>query len=336
MSEEEFFGLGILRNVFLLLVGLLVIGFGTIRISGAAEIVDRIVAVVNGDIITLSELERASKSFYETLKIRAMRTGQELPPLTQLRRQVLDFLINKKLTDQESQKLGITVTDQDVDGAIENMLEERGITRLQMMEGLKSEGKTLDDLRQEIRQNIQRSRLINRAVKSKIVITDEDIKDYYEKHIGEFTQKAKWHLHVIYLPYPTGGTDKDKEEVDKLAVKLKKQLDGGASFAAMARQYSQGPGAKEGGDIGYLAPGDLDEYLRKAIANIPSGGLSDPVKTDDGIYIFRVDNIEEGESKSLEESKSSIRRFLYQREVNKRYEEWLRGLRQRSYIRINL
>jgi len=205
-----------------------------------------------------------------------------------------------------------------------------------LMEGLKSEGKTMDNLRDEIKENIQRARLINRAVKSKIVITDEEVKKFYEEHKEKFSPKEKWHLRVLYLPYPVNPTDKEKEEVLGLANKLKDQLNSGASFAALARKYSQGPGAKEGGDIGYLSPGDLDPHLAKYISTLSPGGISEPVKTEDGIYIFKVEDIQKGGAKSFKDAQNYIRRLLYQREVNKRYLEWLRELRKKSYIKINL
>ena len=316
-----------------LLLILLFAGFGN---TYAAEIIDRIVAIVNGDIITLSELEKASRTFYENMKARAMKTGRPLPPLRDLRKQVLNFLIDKKLTEQESQRLGITVTDQDIDNAINNLLKDKGISRMELIEGLKSEGKTLDDLRNEIKENIQRSRLINRAVKSKIVITDEEVEKFYEEHKDQFSQKEKWHLRVIFLPYPVNPTDKDKQEVMNLAKKLKSQLDSGASFAALARKYSQGPGAKEGGDVGYLSPDDLDPHLAKFVSALSPGGVSQPVETEDGIYLFKVEDIQQGGSKTFQNAKNYIRNLLYQREVNKRYMEWLQDLRKRSYIKINL
>ncbi len=306
------------------------------RPSSGAEIIDRIVAIVNGDIITLSELEKASRIFYENMKAQAMKTGRELPPLSELRKQVLNFLIDKKLTEQESQRLGITVTDQDVDNAINNLLKDKGISRMELIEGLKKEGKTLDDLRNEIRENIQRARLINRAVKSKIVVTDEEVEKFYEEHKDQFSQKEKWHLRVIFLPFPVNPTDRDRQEVLRLARKLKAQIEGGASFAALAREYSQGPGAKEGGDVGYLSPDDLDPKLAKYISALSPGEVSEPAETEDGIYLFKLEDIQEGGSKTFKNAKNYIRHLLYQREVNKRYMEWLQELRKRSYIKINL
>ncbi len=317
----------------LLATALITVSTGNLH---AAEIIDRIVAIVNGDIITLSELEKASRTFYENMKAQAMKTGQELPPLTELRKQVLNFLIDKKLTEQESQRLGITVTEQDIDNAINNLLKDKGISRMELMEGLKKEGKTLDDFREEIKQNIQRARLINQAVKSKIVVTDEEVEKFYEEHKDQFSQKEKWHLKVIYLPYPVNPTEKDKQEVLKMAKKLRQQIDEGTSFEALARKYSQGPGAKEGGDVGYLNPDDLDPHLAKFVSQLPEGGVSQPVETEDGIYLFKVEEKQEGGSKSYENAKNYIRRLLYQREVNKRYMEWLQELRKKSYIKINL
>lgn len=319
-----------------LLLVIIVMTLFFLKPARSAEIVDRIVAVVNGEIITLSELERASKSFYRTIKAQAMRTGKELPPLAELRRHVLDALIDKKLTEQEAERLKITVSDQDVDNSINRLLDDKGITMLQLIEGLKRDGKTIDELREEIRENIQRSRLLTREVKSKIVITDEEIKEFYQKYINKFSEKDKWHLRVILLPLSRDSSEQEKEKTMKLARKIKADLDKGASFAALAHQYSRGPGADEGGDLGYLHPGDLDPALGKFVSALPAGGITPPIETDDGIYIFMVEDIQSGESKSLDEAKNYIRHLLYQQEVNKRYDEWLKELKARSYIKINL
>ncbi len=330
-------GSNVLRSIIVIVVTFSFMFLSlNIRPSFGAEIIDRIVAIVNGDIITLSELEKASRIFYENMKARAMKTGRELPPLTELRKQVLNFLIDKKLTEQESRRLGITVTDQDIDNAINNLLKDKGLSRMELVESLQKEGKTLDDLREEIRENIQRARLINRAVKSKIVVTDEEVEKFYEEHKDQFSRKEKWHLRVIYLPYPVNPSEKDKQEVMSLARKLKGEIEGGASFAALARKYSQGPGANEGGDVGYLSPDDLDPHLAKYVSKLSPGGVSEPVATEDGIYIFKLEDIQQGGSKSYKNAKNYIRRLLYQREVNKRYMEWLQELRKRSYIKINL
>jgi len=223
-----------------------------------------------------------------------------------------------------------------VDNSINRLLDDKGITRLQLIEGLKRDGKTIDKLRKDIKENIQRSRLLNRAVKSKIVITDEEIKEFYQKHIDKFSEKDKWHLRVIVFPSSPDSSEQEKEKTMKLASKIKADPDKGASFADLAHQYSRGPGADEGGDLGYLNPDDLDPALGKFVSALPAGGTTPPIETDDGIYIFKVEDIQAGESKSLDEAKNYIRRLLYQQEVNKRYDEWLKELKARSYIKTNL
>ena len=190
-----------------------------------SEVVDRIVAVVNSDIITLYELNRALKPYEENIKALRYDAEKEQQTLYQVRRDLLDKLIDSKLADQEIERAQITVSERDIDRTIERMKEARSFTDEQLREGLAQQGMTMEEYRNEIKEQILRTQLVNREVKSKIVITREDIKAYYDSHQDEYAGEKKYYLFNIFARF-SSQTDESEEndalrELEAVMAKLK-------------------------------------------------------------------------------------------------------------------
>jgi peptidyl-prolyl cis-trans isomerase SurA len=298
-----------------------------------ADVVDRIVAYVNDDVITLSELNERTHEFI------AMREQNPfLPEQDQssqaIRREVLDGLINDRLTAQEIARLEIKVSEAEVDEVIDNIKKENQLSTEAVEAQLRKEGMTMEDLRRNIRKSLEQNQLIQREVRRKTVVTDELVEAYYQSHLEDFQEKERWRLHDIFLPIRADATPEEGARLYAYAQQILDRLRQGADFAAMAQRYSRGPGAEAGGDLGFFSKGELEPVLEKAIETLEPGEISPVIPTDRGLHILKVTDVDQTNAKSLDEVREKIRRLLYQREIDFKYREWLSGLRERSYVKI--
>jgi peptidyl-prolyl cis-trans isomerase SurA len=312
----------------LLLLGGILPSFGT-----AGEVVDRIIAYVNDDIITLSELNERTNALVAARRQNPFLHEQEMS-LEEIRHSMLNRLINERLASQEISRLQISVSEEEVDGAIARIMEENHLTQETLEAELRKEERTMTDLRQQIKESLEQRKLVSREVQNKTVITDEMVEAYYQDHIYEFEKKQRWRIQDIYLPYYPDDTPDERARLRDLAQQILERVRAGVDFSLLAKNYSQGPGAEAGGDMGYFAPGELEPVLEAAVKNLKAGEVSPDIETTRGIHIIKVTEVERTAPKALDEVRESIRNVLYKREVEFRYREWLSSLRERSYVKI--
>ena len=320
------------RRIFGLLC-LLLLSSGLPASHSTAELVDRIIAYVNDDIITLSELNEKTQTFMAIREQNPFLRDQS-QSLETVRRNILDSLINERLTAQEISRLQISVSDLEVDQVIAKVLSENRLTQEALEAQLRKEGKTIADLRQQIRRTLEQNQLINREVRSKTVITDELVEAYYQSHLDEFIKKERWRLQDIFLPFPPAGSAADRARLYDLAKQIRDRLAQGDDFALLAQRFSRGPGAEQGGDLGFFSKGELDPALEKAIAELKEGESSPVIETKMGLHIIKVTEVDMTPPRPLEEVRESIYNQLFQRELDYKYREWISSLRERSFVKI--
>jgi peptidyl-prolyl cis-trans isomerase SurA len=181
---------------------------------------------------------------------------------------------------------------------------------------------------------LERAELINYQVKSKIIIREEQITQYYEEHKKDFSSEEIVHLAGIFL---IQRNPKDEEESRRLKAKgedILARLKNGEDFAELTKKFSQGPGADEGGDLGTFKADQLEPELRKAVAGLEEGGFTELIIKANGIQILKLIKRQEAEARLFEEVKETIYATLYQEEVNRRYEAWIQELRKETYTKI--
>jgi peptidyl-prolyl cis-trans isomerase SurA len=292
------------------------------------------VAVVNSDIITLYDLNRAFKPYEENIKALQYSPEKERQTLFQVRKDLLDQLIDSKLADQEIKRAQITVSESDIDRAIERMKEARSFTDEQLREGLASQGMTMEEYRKELKDQILRTRLVNLEVKSKIVITSEDIKAYYDSHQDEYAGDKKYYLFNIFVRLTPEADISEREEALRQIKNVSARLNQGLTFEDLVNQLKDSSSRVQGTDLGLFRLEELSEQLQRSIAKLKAGEISEVLDTDFGPQIIYVQKIQETPTKSLDEIKSEIGEILYNEAVDNRYQDWLDELRKRSLIRI--
>ena len=315
--------------LFFLLVALVFV-FGPHRVSG--EVFNRVVAIVNDDVNTLYELNERIRLMTGTTA-EALREKDEERYL-EARRKILQFMIDEKCAEGKIQEMGINVPPEQIDARIEMLKKRNRWTHEDLLAMLKNEGITVEEFREKIKTDMERAELINYQVKSKIIIQEEQITQYYEEHKKDFSSEEIVHLAGIFL---IRRNPKDQEE--SLRVKAKGEeilakLKNGEDFAELSKEFSQGPGADEGGNLGSFKADQLEPELRKAVAGIEEGGFTDLIIKPNGIQILKVMKRQKAEARPFEEVREAIYATLYQQEVDRRYEAWIKELRKETYTKI--
>ena len=318
------------KTVFLL--ALLVIVFAVPTGYLQAKIMNRVVATVNSDIITLHELNTSIKRV-TGLSPRDLRQ-RDAEKYFGLRRAVLNTMINEKIAQQEIARLEIKVTAKDIEESIEQVKRENGLTQEELMQGLKAEGITLEEYKERIKKEIQRYRLVNYEVKSKIVVTEEDVRRYYENHIDAYRAVHEVRLARIFLRARDPDDAEEIARVRHLGSKLLQGLKQGHDFFEMAKKYSQGPTASEGGDLGWVAINNLETRLRNTISKLSPGEYTDLNPAPSGFQIVKVLEEKEGGVKPFEGVRDAIRSKLHKEKVEKKYSAWIEELREKSFIKV--
>ncbi len=302
-------------------------------LAKGTEVVDRIVAIVNEDIITLSELKEILKPYEEKIFSLEYPEEQEKKLLFKVREEKLNLMIEQRLADQEIKKMDITVGEAEIDGTIERIKKANFLTDETMREALAREGSSYEKLREQIKEQILRTRLVHYKIKSKIVITEEDMKAYYDKKSDTYGGAINYYLKNIYMSVSSSDIEAKKKTLRKMK-KVLKELKKGRPFEDAAREYSESPYAHKGGDLGRFELKELAPQIRKAVQDLKPGEHTQVIDTEQGYQIFLVKDISRAGGVSFESVAAEIEEKLYNDIVDEKYSEWIRDLRKNSHIKI--
>jgi peptidyl-prolyl cis-trans isomerase SurA len=297
-----------------------------------AEVHNRVVAIVNDDLITLHELNHRMKQMTGVDPSEMRRQDEER--FLETRRAVLDILIDEKVANEKIRELKIEVTPKEAESAIEKIKKDNGLTQEDLVVSLKERGMTFEEYRQRVVNDIERLRLIQSEVKSKIILREEEIRNYYAENKEEFTVQERIHLAAIFLKQEDASSGGDASALMNKAKDIIERIKAGADFTDLAKKYSQGPGAEEGGDLGFFKISQLDPELQNIARRLSTGDLSDPIKRYFGLQIIKVLEKDEARTKSYEEVRNAIYDKLYREEINKRYASWIKELREKAYTKV--
>ena len=309
-------------------------GFSFVAKAESAEVVDRIVAVVNEDIITLFELNRSFKPYAEKIREQGYSTDKEHKMLFKVREDMLNQLIDQKLKDQEIKRFRINIDEQEIDQTIERIKETNFYTDEDLRGALAKEGLTMEEYRERIKEQILRTKLINLKVRSKIVITKEDITAYYENHQDKYGGKKKYHLYNIITKVPLFADEKEKLKIKARMDAILTELNAGKSFESVAKRYSESSPDVAGGDLGLFWFEELSPQLRNTIKEMKAGEFTPVLDTDQGFQIFFIEEIVQISGKPLEEVTPEIEKILFNEIIEKKFQSWLGDLRNQSVIKI--
>ncbi len=297
-------------------------------------VVDRIVAVVNDEIITLYDLNKTLKPYEQNIQALGYPPEKLRETLFKLRSDLLNKLVDQKLADQQIKKNKLTISMEEIDVTIERIKESRSYTDEDLRAGLAEQGLTIEEYRENLKNQLLRGKLVNREVKSKIVITREEIGKYYNEQREKYAGETKYHLWNIFIRF-SQMTDESQKQIafGKMETVLS-QLKQGRSFESFADEAPDSPESPEGTDLGLYRLDELSYQLRNAVKDMKEGEYSSILETDRGYQIIYVQKILMTDSKSLSNVEAEIEDVLYNEAIDNRYNTWLSELRKRSHIKI--
>jgi peptidyl-prolyl cis-trans isomerase SurA len=290
--------------------------------AGAAKIVDRIVAEVNDDIITMSELKNMARSMEAQSGIKPTASQNK-----KIQRQMLEALIDRKLAKAEAKRRGITVSDKEVNKALDSFKQRNNIPSDEALaKVLANAGLSYKEFRQHIKDQLIQDKLVSLTVGSKIVISDAQVRKVYNEHFKR--GGAQLHLASIKLPFPVGATAEQKDEVKRKAVSSLNEVKQGTPLIEAARKLSL-----NASDLGYISQSDLDPQLAEFLQNLKPKGVV-PVETPQGYQLIQLLNRRRGEAQPFQKVAPQIRHILMQQEMGKQFNDWVKTLREKAHIKI--
>jgi peptidyl-prolyl cis-trans isomerase SurA len=300
---------------------ILAAGLGLAPGADGAEIRDRIVAVVNTEVITLSELEEEITDMK-----RQARQRYSGPELDQRLRQIdymgLNRMVERKLQLQIAKRRGIKITDEEV---------KESIVRLRRMGETPDENDPKDMA--AIKDQLIAIRLINQQVRSGLIVSDDEMRRFYEQHRERFLLPGEVRLSQILIAL---GSSSGLLSVRERAAQVYDLLKKGERFEELALRYSEGPEGRRGGSLGYVRLGDTLPQIQKAIEGLAPGQVSEPIPSPVGMHIIRVDDRKAAQYRPFEEVKEDIRNAVFQLKTEEAYQGWIKDLKDKAYIEIRL
>ncbi|MBZ4420263.1 peptidylprolyl isomerase [Myxococcus sp. RHSTA-1-4] len=309
------------------------LGSGT---AARAELVDRVAAVVNRDIITLSEVQQRAAP--EMARVNNPDPRKRAEQRALLMKTALDTLIGEKLLESEIAELGITATEAEVDELVRDVRERNNITDpAQFEQLLASEGYTLASYRDMLRKQILRDRLLRMKVGAKVKITEEDLKAAYAQYARGESEDSEVHARHILVQVDPKATPEQVEAARKKAEAIAAEARRpGMDFAALARARSEGPSAADGGDLGWFKRGVMVPAFEKAAFALEEGGVSAPVRTNFGWHVLKVEEKRAVAAASYDEMRPKLEAKLGQEKTEKALEQYVAELRQKANVEVKV
>jgi peptidyl-prolyl cis-trans isomerase SurA len=297
--------------------------------AAQAKTVDRILAQVNEDIITLSDLNRKISEYRAQLQTKF--SGDELAQMMQkAEKQALEQLVEDKLLDQKAAELGPSSDiDSRVSTAIQQVMQENKLKSTEELDKglIAQQGINLREFRDILRKQFMRDDLVGGMVGSRIALLSQEIEKYYKDHISEFSTPEEVTLSEIDIP-----VEGNNQEAESRANDIYSRLTKGESFAVLASQYSKGPTANKGGTTGTFELSKLNSSTVSAIAGLKEGDISKPQKLNNLYVIFHIDTRKPVSVRPLEEVRPEIKTRLYNQKYSPEYDRFITNLKENAYI----
>jgi peptidyl-prolyl cis-trans isomerase SurA len=315
-------------------LGAAVVTAAALGIAGpaSARVVEKIAAVVGESVILASEVEEKAAPLLAELS-RLPDPGKRAARSSALRREVLERLIDDELILQQASDLKLTITSEQIDASIDEIKRQNNIDDDQLRQALKAQGMSMAAYRADLKRQLLRFRVLNIAVGSRVTISDEDVKSYYDRHMkSENVQVRASH---IFVAIPEGADTAAVAEKQAQAAKLLERARAGDDFAKLAREFSDDPATRaEGGDLGYFGKDMLPKAIEEMVFAMKVGDIRGPVRADRGFHVIKLVDRKLKDPKPLDDVKDDIRMQLRQKEMERQTKTYLAELRKKTLVDV--
>jgi peptidyl-prolyl cis-trans isomerase SurA len=299
-----------------------------------ARVVEKIAALVGDDLILQSEVEdRATPLLADIANI--ANPAEREARTNAIRREVLERLIDDQLLAQQATELKLTVSNDEIDRAVEQIKKDYGIDDAQLKDELRKQGLTMPVYRMNTKREILKYRVLNIAVGSKINVGDSEVQSYYDRHMKSANIQVR--ASHIFIAIPEDADNATLLDREKLARSLLARVQSGEDFAKLAREYSQDAGTRaEGGDLGFIGRDILPKPLEELVFSMKVGDVNGPVRADRGFHIIKLVDKRAKDAKPFADVQDEIRVRLRQREMERQTKIYLSELRKKVLVDIRL
>lgn len=294
------------------------------------EVVEEIVAVVNDDIITLSEYREQYQLALSQLRAMQLSSEEYEKQLQLFKSQLLEAMITDLLILQKAREMNINVAEQ-LKGTIDKIKADNNMTSDDdLRRAVEQQGLPYEAWLKEYEETILKQAVMFSEVERSIALDDAEIVKYYRENPEEFTVPTEYKLHAIYL----GTEGRGAEELEALEARIDERLKAGVAFADIAAELSDPPMKEAKGDLGTFKQGELDETLEEAVAKLEAGGTSPWIFARNGWYLLRLEEKKASHLMTFEEARKTVEEMLYNRKRAETGEEYIKTLREKSYVKI--
>ena len=296
---------------------------------GAAKMVNRVVAVVDGFPITLYQYEQYIVHNTGGQKLGALTKEQKL--------EIIEGLITDTLISMQAQQLGLHVTPDDVQNYMDQIMLANDLDQATLIAALAQQGLDEQGYRRQVRRELLKNQLVSRDIRQKVNITDEDVARFYKDNPEQFSVPAAVELsHILFL-IPPGANSDTMAAVSEKARRAHMRLVSGESFEKVAREMSEAPDGPDGGKIGRIKKGQMMPEIESVAFVLPAGDISHPVRSPVGLHILKVDSRENADLVPLDQIQEQIRDRLYAEAIQERFDNWAdEDLREDHVIDIRI
>ena len=287
------------------------------------EVVDRIIAIVNDDIVTLAELEK----YVQVEKHGRFVTVNEYFRNMQLRERI-DAFVDNLLIKQQAKKLKIDVSRKEIDNIVNNIKKQYLINEEELKEQLKKDNISYSDFVEGLKATTLRGKVLTQVISPEVLVTDSMLKEYYSKHVDEYREE-EYRLRQIFTS--NKSTDPQKKASEAYAM-----LKEGRPFESVAKEFSDDPSGPEGGDIGLVKSEELIPELREAVRTLTPGAYTTVIRTPYGFLILKLVETKKGSTIDFDVVKDKVHERIVREETDKRYKDYVNKLRKSSYIEVKI
>jgi len=294
-----------------------------------AKLINGIAAIVNEEIITTVEVDKEYLLMQKEL--------EKLPPSEKmgLKSVALNRLVDRKLIEQKIRELDITVSDEDVKSAIEDVKKQNGMSQEALEQALGAQGLSFALYRVQLKEQLERLRLMSQEVRSKVQVGEREMRDYYDANRGNYGGSELFRARHIFFKVDKKGGAEELAKAEALANSVLAQARAGKDFAELAKQYSNDPAAaKDGGDLGTFRKADMLPEIGESLAAMKPGEVSSLVLSPAGLHIIKLEERSQETGKTFEEVKEAIEELLYKKKSDERFAQWVKDLRSAAAIEI--
>lgn len=294
---------------------------------------DEKVAVVNGVVIARIQFDKELKVHLE----RVSRQGSQITDdqMEELKKDILEGLIEREVLYQESQKAGIKIADQKVDDQVA-AIKKRFPNEEEFKKALAGMGLTEEEVREQIQRGLAIRELIDQKVANKVVITDEETKAYYDANPQLFNQPEEVKASHILIKVEPTADDATKAAARKKIEDLQQKLKAGGDFAELAKENSEGPSNVRGGDLGYFKRGQMVKPFEDVAYSMKIDEVSDLVETRFGYHLIKVSDKKPEQTLAYADVKDKIAQRLKQEKVEKDATLYVEDLKKGAKIEKSL